>query len=307
MYAIGVDLGATFVKIGLVDNKGKVYFRRKIETPPGADKTLLIDSIVNNVKDVIKESGKQVYGIGIGVPGPVDSQKGIVHYFPNIKGWKEVPLKAILEKKLGLRVMLDNDVNAMTLGEFVFGAGKGCDNLVCLTLGTGVGGGIIIDGKLYRGGSMTAGEIGHMPINETGPLCNCGGIACLERYIGNRYILVRAKKIFGNNITLERVTELAGLGNKKAAAIWIDVAKKLGAALTQVVNLLNPDKIVIGGGVSKAGPFILTPLKKEVKKRAMKDQAAHVKIVLAKLGADAGIIGSSLLLTIRLHSDNVRV
>ncbi|MDP2981387.1 MAG: ROK family protein, partial [Candidatus Omnitrophota bacterium] len=120
-------------------------------------------------------------------------------------------------------------------------------------------------------------------------------IACLERYIGNRYILERAKKIFGNNITLERVTELAGLGNKKAAAIWIDVAKKLGAALTQVVNLLNPDKIVIGGGVSKAGPFILTPLKKEVKKRAMKDQAAHVKIVLAKLGADAGIIGSSLL------------
>ncbi|MDP2980819.1 MAG: ROK family protein, partial [Candidatus Omnitrophota bacterium] len=181
MYAIGVDLGATFVKIGLVDNKGKVYFRRKIETPPGADKTLLIDSIVNNVKDVIKKSGKQVYGIGIGVPGPVDSQKGIVHYFPNIKGWKEVPLKAILEKKLGLRVTLDNDVNAMTLGEFVFGAGKGCDNLVCLTLGTGVGGGIIIEGKLYRGGSMTAGEIGHMPINETGPLCNCGGIACLER------------------------------------------------------------------------------------------------------------------------------
>jgi len=295
MYAIGVDLGATFVKIGLVDNKSKVYFRRKIETPLGADKTLLIDSIVNNVKDVIKKSDKQVSGIGIGVPGPVDSQKGIVHYFPNIKGWKEVPLKAILEKKLGLRVMLDNDVNAMTLGEFVFGAGKGCDNLVCLTLGTGVGGGIIIDGKLYRGGSMTAGEIGHMPINETGPLCNCGGIACLERYIGNRYILERAKKIFGNKITLERVTELAGLGNKKAAAIWIDVAKKLGAALTQVVNLLNPDKIVIGGGVSKAGPFILTPLKKEVKKRAMKDQAAHVKIVLAKLGADAGIIGSSLL------------
>lgn len=296
MYAIGIDLGATFVKIGLVDNRGKVYFRRKIKTPPGADKTLLIDSIVDNVKDIIKKSGKSVFGVGIGVPGPVDSKRGIVHYFPNIKGWKEVPLKAMLEKKLGLRVMLDNDVNAMTLGEFVFGAGKGSRDIVCLTLGTGVGGGIIIDGKLYRGGSMTAGEIGHMPINETGPICNCGGIACLERYIGNRYILERAKKIFGNNITLERVTELAGLDNKKAAAIWRDVAKKLGAALTQVVNLLNPDKIVIGGGVSKAGPFILTPLKKEVKKRAMKDQAAHVKIVLAKLGADAGIIGSSLLI-----------
>ena len=298
MYAIGIDLGATFVKIGLVDNRGKVYFRRKIKTPLGADKTLLIDSIVNNVKDIIKESGKAVSGIGIGVPGPVDSKKGIVHYFPNIKGWKEVPLKAMLEKKLGLTVMLDNDVNAMSLGEFVFGAGKGSRNIVCLTLGTGVGGGIIIDSKLYRGGSMTAGEIGHMPINETGPICNCGGIACLERYIGNRYILERAEKIFGNSVTLERVSELAGLGDKKALAIWTDVAEKLSVALSQVVNLLNPDKIVIGGGVSKAGPFILNPLKKEIRKRAMKDQAAHVKIVPAKLGADAGIIGASLLFTI---------
>ena len=298
MYAIGIDLGATFVKIGLVDNKGKVYFRRKIKTPLNSGKTLLIDSIVNNVKDIIKESGKAVSGIGIGVPGPVDSKKGIVHYFPNIKGWKEVPLKAMLEKKLGLAVMLDNDVNAMSLGEFVFGAGKGSRNIVCLTLGTGVGGGIIIDSKLYRGGSMTAGEIGHMPINETGPICNCGGIACLERYIGNRYILERAEKIFGNSVTLERVSELAGLGDKKALAIWTDVAEKLSVALSQVVNLLNPDKIVIGGGVSKAGPFILGPLKKEIRKRAMKDQAAHVKIVPAKLGADAGIIGASLLFTI---------
>ena len=120
-------------------------------------------------------------------------------------------------------------------------------------------------------------QIGHMPINVTGPVCNCGGIACLERYIGNRYILERAKKVFGNNITLERVSELAESGNKKAIAIWLDVAGKLGAALTQVVNLLNPDRIVIGGGVSLAGGLILKPLIKEVKKRAMKDQAKHVK------------------------------
>ena len=295
MYTIGIDLGATFVKMGVVDSKARVCSRRKIQTPPGAKKTLLIDVIIYNIRDIIEESGKKICGVGIGVPGPVDSKKGIVHYFPNIKGWNEVPLKSILEKKLGLGVELDNDVNAMTLGEFIFGAGKGCDNLVCITLGTGVGGGIIIDGKLYRGGSMAAGEIGHMPINETGPICNCGGIACLERYIGNRYVLEKAKKVFRNNITLEMVSELAVSGNKKAIAIWTDVARKLGAALTQVVNLLNPDRIVIGGGVSMAGGLILKPLIKEVKKRAMKDQAKHVKIVLAKLGTDAGIIGSSLL------------
>ena len=237
MYVIGIDLGATFVKIGLVDKSGKVYSRREIRTPINANRTLLIDAIINNVKDIIEESGKCVLGIGIGVPGPVDSKKGIVHYFPNIKGWNEVPLKSILEKKLGLKVELDNDANAMTLGEFVFGAGKGCDNLVCLTLGTGVGGGIIINGKLYRGGSMCAGEIGHIPINETGPQCNCGGLACLERYIGNRYILEKAKQILGSDVTLENVSGLAASGNKKAIAIWRDVAGKLGAALTGVVNL----------------------------------------------------------------------
>jgi glucokinase len=299
MYTIGIDLGATFVKMGLVDDKGKVYFRRKIKTPISANKTPIIDAIITNVKDIIETSDKSVSGIGIGVPGPVDSKKGIVHYFPNIKGWKEVPLKSILKKQLGLRVELDNDVNAMTLGEFVFGAGKGCNNLVCLTLGTGVGGGIIIDRKLYRGATMCAGEIGHMPINETGPQCNCGGIACLERYIGNSYILESSKKAFGNNITLETLTNLAKKGNKKAVAIWLDVAEKLGIALIGTVNLLNPDKIIIGGGVSKAGELILGPLRKQIKGRAMKDQAMHVKIALAKLGSDAGIIGSSLLVKLK--------
>jgi predicted NBD/HSP70 family sugar kinase len=158
-----------------------------------------------------------------------------------------------------------------------------------------VGGGIIINGKLYRGGSMAAGEIGHMPINEIGPRCNCRGIACLERYIGNRYILKRAKKVFGNSVTLPKLNELASSGNKRAKAIWLDVAKKLSVTLIGVVNLLNPDKIVIGGGVSKAGALILAPLTKEIKSLAMKDQSRHVKIVLAKLGRDAGIIGASLL------------
>ena len=295
MYTIGVDLGATYIKMGIVDTRARVYSRRKIETPKSAKKALLIDAIIYNIKDIIKASGKKIHRVGIGVPGPVDSQKGIVHYFPNIKGWKEVPLKAILQKRLGMAIELDNDVNAMTLGEFTFGAGRGSDNLVCITLGTGVGGGIIIGKRLYRGGSMTAGEIGHIPINEFGPKCNCAGYACLERYVGNKYILERAKNVFGAGITLERLSALARSRDKKAIAIWTDVAEKLSVALIGVVNLLNPDKIVIGGGVSGAGSLILTPLAKQIKSRAMKDQARHVKIVLAALGPDAGIIGSSLL------------
>jgi glucokinase len=296
---IGIDLGATKMKMALVDERARIFYRREIATPFNAKRLELIDSIVDNIREIIIQSGakkKDILGIGIGVPGPVDSNRGIVRYFPNIKGWEGVPLKSILEKRLGLRVALDNDVNAMTLGEYRFGAGKGVINMISLTLGTGVGGGVIIDGKIYRGSTMCAGEIGHIPINERGPGCNCRGIACLERYIGNRYILDRSRRLFGKAITLERIDGLARRGNKKAKKIWEDVGKKLGVALTGVVNLLNPDLIIIGGGVSKAGELIMQPLRKEIKKRAMRDQALHVKVVRARLGDNAGIIGASLLL-----------
>jgi len=295
---IGIDLGATRLKLAVVDEKGKCSYRREVDTLFASDRAALIDSIASNVKDIIKTSGiakRSILGVGIGVPGPVDSKRGIVRYFPNIKGWEQVPLKSILEKKLRLKVALDNDVNAMTLGEYKFGAGKGAENLICLTLGTGVGGGIIINGEIYRGSTMCAGEIGHIPINEKGPKCNCGGIACLERYIGNRYILYRSKRVFGKDVALERLDVLAAKGNKKAIGIWEDVGRKLAVALTGVVNLFNPDIIVIGGGVSKAGEFIFGPLRRELRARAMRDQARHVKIIRAKLGDNAGIIGSSLL------------
>jgi len=295
---IGIDLGATRVKIGLVSQRGKVLARRELGTPFNAKRIELINILVGNIDYIVKGfrfNRRDIAGIGIGVPGPVDSKRGIVRYFPNIKGWENVPLKSILQRRLGLKVNLDNDVNAMTLAEHKFGAGKGATNLVCLTLGTGVGGGIILNGELYRGSTMVAGEIGHIPINEKGPRCNCRGYACIERYVGNRYILNRARKIFGKGITLRRIDNLAKSGNKKAIGIWADVGRKLGVMLTGVVNLLNPDRVVIGGGVSKAGELIMRPLRMEIKSRAMKDPAAHVKIVRAKLGTDAGIIGASLL------------
>jgi len=296
---VGVDLGGTRIKMALVDTRGRLSFRREAATPFKAGRSEVIDLLVDDIRDIIKKSGakkRDIGGVGIGVPGPVDFKNGIVRYFPNIKGWDNVPLRSIMERRLGLKVALDNDVNAMTLGEYRFGAGKGAVNLVCLTLGTGVGGGLIINRELYRGSTMCAGEIGHMPINEKGPRCNCRGTACLERYIGNRYILQRAREILGNNdMTLEYLTVLARRGNKKAIAIWRDVAEKLAVALTGVVNLLNPDMIVVGGGVSKAGELILGPLRKGLKGRPMVDQARHVKIVRARLGDDAGIIGASLL------------
>jgi glucokinase len=218
-----------------------------------------------------------------------------VHFFPNIPGWKEVALKKILEKKLKLRVFIDNDANLMGLGEVRLGAARGLKHVVGLTLGTGVGGGIIIDGKLYRGCSFSAGEAGHMALNETGPRCKCGGEACLEAYIGNRVILKEAKKIFRRNISLEELSRLAHEGNKKAKAIWSKAGRHLGIALTNIVNLLNPDAIVIGGGVAGAGRILFDEVRRTVAQRAMDVAAKSCKILKATLGNNAGLFGAALL------------
>jgi len=169
-----------------------------------------------------------------------------------------VPLQKIIEKKTAIPAAVDNDANLMALAEHRLGAARGCRNAVCLTLGTGVGGGLILEGKLYRGSSYGAGEIGHMPINEKGPSCNCGGFACLEAYVGNRRIMRQVKAIFKKDIPLEEVSAMAYRGNKKAAALWEAVGSRLGCALTGVVNLLNPDCIVIGGGVAAQAKYFST-------------------------------------------------
>jgi glucokinase len=169
-----------------------------------------------------------------------------------------------------------------------------------LTLGTGVGGGLILDGKLYRGSSYAAGEIGHMPLNEIGPACNCGGSACLESYIGNRRIAGDIKRIFGKQIPLEQVSAMAYEGNAKARKVWESVGTRLGVSLAGIVNLLNPDCIVIGGGVARAGKILFDTVKATIAKRAMPVQAKIVKIVPAKLGNDAGMIGAGFLVKERL-------
>jgi glucokinase len=258
----------------------------------------LIDGIAGAIDDTLSAfhcRKKGVAGVGLGLPGPIDTDRGIVHFFPNIPGWSSVPFAAILKKKISLPVFIDNDANVMALAEFKAGAAKGSRNAVCLTLGTGVGGGLILDGRLYRGSGYAAGEIGHMPLNEAGPKCNCGGSACLESYIGNRRISARVKQVFGKDIPLEEVSRMANAGNARARRVWTDVGNKLGVSLAGIVNLLNPDCIVIGGGVAKAGRLLFDTVKKTIRERAMSVQAKIVKVVPAKLGYDAGLIGAGFL------------
>jgi glucokinase len=300
-FILAIDLGGTKAKIGLVSLSGKVFDRTYISTRSYArSKESLVTAIVESSQSILKNNKlakKDLYGAGIGAPGPVDFVKGIVHFLPNIPGWKNTPLKKILQKRLGLPVLVDNDVNLMCLAEWKLGAGRKARNILCITLGTGVGGGLVIDGKLFRGPSFSAGEVGHIPLNEKGPGCNCGGFACLERYVGNDAILKAARRIFrDSSITLEELSNMALQDkNIKAIRLWQEVGQKIGIALAGVVNVVNPEIIVIGGGVANAGKYLFTAIRETVSKRAMSTPAGILKIRKAELGDDAGLIGAMLL------------
>ncbi|MDD5005517.1 MAG: ROK family protein [Candidatus Omnitrophica bacterium] len=299
-YIISIDLGGTNTRITLTDLSLRIKARTSFPTRNfSSSRKILISEIIKEVFRLLKDNSikkTQILGLGIGVPGPVDFLKGKIYYLPNIKGWQNTPIRDILEKRLHFKVFVDNDVNLMTLAEARLGAAKDRKNAVCLTLGTGVGGGLILDGELFRGTSFCAGEIGHMPINISGPRCNCGGSACLERYVGNKYILAEAKKkLKMRNINLEKLSEMAESGNKIARNIYNNFASNIGVALAGVVNLLNPEVIVVGGGLSFAGDFIFTKIKETINKRAIPIQAGLVKVKKAMLGKDAGLIGAALL------------
>lgn len=294
---IGIDLGGTNTKIGLLDIKFRIKDKVIFATKKFRAKHALINAICSNIQQLLNKhnlSKKGVLGIGIGLPGPVNSQRGIVYYFPNIAGWKNVFLSKVIQRKTGIRVSIDNDVNLITLAEFKRGAGRFSRNMVCLALGTGVGGGIIVEGCLYRGSSLSAGEIGHIPLSLGGPKCGCGAKGCLESYIGNGRILKQAQNIFPD-ITLEELSQKAKAGNRQAMKIWQEVGGYLGLCLSGVINFFNPDCIVIGGGVASAGSILFRSVREVIRKRAMAPAKNIVKIVKGKLGPDAGIIGAALL------------
>jgi len=299
---LAIDVGGTRTKVGLVSEKGKVFYRTYISTRRYVrNRNLLINALIKVSRDLMLKhnlaSRKAIAGIGIGLPGPVNYARGIVDFLPNIPHWKNTPLKKIIQNKLKIPTFIDNDVNIITLAEWKFGAGKGADNILCMTLGTGVGGGLVIEGKLYRGASFAAGEVGHVPVNEKGPRCNCGGTACLESYVGNRIILKTARKLFKKtDITLEQLSDLAARKrNALAIKIWRETGEKIGIVLSGVVNVFNPERIIIGGGVANAGSYLFGAIRATILKRAMPSQSSAVKVVPARLSDDAGLIGAMLL------------
>jgi len=297
-FIVAVDLGGTNLKIGILDLKYNIRRKEVLSTGKFDRKEDLILAIESGIKSIIRAAflkQSSILGIGLGLPGPVDSKRGIVHFFPNIPGWREVNLKELLEKRLKLPVVLDNDAKLMALAEYKLGDAGSFRNVLCITLGTGVGGGLILEKRLYRGEDNAAGEIGHLPINEKGPRCNCGGVACLESYLGNNRIRQEASKIFSKGISLEELSALSKKGNQKAINIWEKTGERLGIALAGAVNLLNLDAIIIGGGVANAGKILFEKLKITIRLRGMSVQSGRVKIFKARLGENAGLIGAAIL------------
>ncbi len=296
---IGIDVGGTSIKSALVNEMGEVLHSNS--TPTQAH--LGFETSLNNIKSAIKailEIEKNVRGIGIGLPGMVDNKKGIVITMANIPDWNNVPLAQIIEKEFAIQTKIDNDANCATLGELYFGAGVDCNHFVCITVGTGIGAGIINDGKLLRGFNNLAGEIGHIKTNiPSAKNCGCGNSDCLEAIAATTAMIELAKQTnFANKY--EEITPLiifqeATKGDKQAVEIFQIVGEHIGTGLSSIINILNPQKIIIGGGISKAGDLIFEPIKKAIHQKALPASIKDVEIMPAKLSNTAGVIGASTL------------
>lgn len=294
---IGVDLGGTNISAGQVTKSGKVIRVEKKETLAREGKEKVIKRIKELISLLMRDS---VRGIGIGSPGPLSSTKGIVYNPPNLPGWKNVHLRDILSKEFNLPVILEKDANCACFGEKWVGRGKDAASLICLTLGTGIGGGIILDNKLWRGIDDTAAEIGHMTIAPDGPLCGCGNYGCLEAFSSASALVKRAFKRGANFSTAKDIYEAARKGNKLACELLEETGRYLGIGIANLVNLLNPEMVVLCGRMAKAGNYILKPIRKEVKKRSFPVPAKRVKIYVSTLGEYAGLIGAAGLVWIKL-------
>jgi glucokinase len=310
-YAIGVDLGGTKTETALVDAEGQIAGRQRTPTEAAKGPDHVIETIVSMVEThYLRNADLPVCAIGIGVAGQVDSEQGIVRRAPNLD-WRDFPIRERLEAALRLPVAALNDVQAITYGECRCGVGLGARNLVCVFAGTGVGGGIVIDGKLVRGTSGNAGEFGHMTIERNGPLCSCGNRGCLEAFVGGWAVARRAReaaaaepmraaallRLAGGetaNITAALVAKAATQGDALARALVAEIGTALGVGLASVADALNPELLILGGGIVEGMPDLVEIAEQELRRRALAAALQPLRVVRSELGADAGVIGAAL-------------
>lgn len=314
-WIVGVDIGGTNIVVGVVPVEGGEPIGLRslpTEAPRGSD--FVVRRVAQMVRDAVAETLKlhggseaDVLGVGVGSPGPLDRERGLVLKTPNL-GWTNLPLRDLVSDAVKLPATLDNDANCATYGEWWLGAGRGVDHLVGITLGTGIGGGMVYNGEIVHGASDAAGEIGHMTIEFTGRKCKCGNYGCLEAYCSGPNIAARAREgleagyesllndlVAGqlDRITAATVYEACVLNDPYANEVMAETAKILGAGLANIINVLNPQAIVIAGGVTRAGEHLFGPLRSEIRRRAFRSAYDACRIVPAALPETAGTIGAA--------------
>ena len=289
---IGVDLGGTKILAGVVDRAGAVGRRRETPTPTGSQSELL-EALESAVAELVEDD---VAALGFGIPSTIDQRSGRAVSSVNIP-LADLDLRAWMGDRFGLPVGLDNDANAATLAEWAHGAGRGTRHMVMLTLGTGVGGGLILDGRPYRGAIGAGAELGHMVIDLDGPPCqgSCTGRGHLESLASGRAATLMAQEAFGPAVDAHRLVRLAREGDANAVEILATLGRRLGAALGSLVNIFNPELVVIGGGFAAAGDFVLDPAREILRREALAGAGERVPIVRAELGTAAGLIGAGLV------------
>ncbi len=314
IHFIGVDLGGTTLSAAAVDVvSGQVLGRRDVATSAQEGQDAVMTRIAGLIRDVVGDTSldkEDVGGVGIGVPGVLDLERGVTLFLPNLPGaWRNVPLKAAIEARVDLPVCLLNDVRCFTLGEKAFGAGCDVDTMVCLAIGTGIGGGIVIDGQLHLGLGGTAGEVGHQTIDPYGPPCGCGSHGCLEAFASGPAITAMALKAITqglttaigelvsydlNEVTPEIICQAALAGDAIARDIYERAGFYLGVGVANLITIISPQMVVIGGGVAQAGDLLFDPIRRTVRERVHVTPIDEVQIVPAQLGTDAGLIGAAV-------------
>ncbi len=308
---LGVDLGGSKILTAVVNIEGEMLSRDHSITPAAKGPEAVIQAMLESAERALSQAGiaaAELEAICIGAPGLSSPETGVLFTSPNLPGWKDVPLRDIIEDKMGVKTLLINDANAAALGELYFGAAKGARNFICITLGTGIGGGIVIDGEIYAGSLGTAGEIGHMTIDASGPKCNCGNTGCWETLASGTALEREARRRITdgaettilnyaegdiNKVNAEAVHKAAQNGDTLAKEIIAQTGYYVGVGLANLINIFNPELIVIGGGLSNIGDMLLEPAYKAAGERAYRAAFDSVRFARAELGRNSGVIGAA--------------
>ncbi len=296
-YSIGVDLGGTNLRAAAIDREGRLIEKSTGETNPTAGRDALLDEIVEFIRTLSHKVGTgQLTGVGIGVPGFIDMKRGFIVGSNNLPFFDNFPVRDEIQRRLGAPVILENDANAAALGEKWIGAGRDVDDLVLLTLGTGIGGGIIAGGQILHGNVGMAGEIGHMTVNPTGNPCGCGSVGCLEKYASATAVEAMAHLLhLGANATSEDVFKLAASGDTKALAVWETVGRALGIAVATLINIFNFPLYLLSGGMLPAWEFFAPPMEAEIRLRSFTYRHTKTTVGKAMLENMAGLYGAAYL------------